>query len=41
MGCGEAKGMGYRAATQVKVSSPEITIVTEADTVHLEFTFQS
>ena len=27
--------MAYWAATQVKVLSPEITIVTEADTVHL------
>jgi hypothetical protein len=28
------KGGRYRAATQVKVLSPEITIVTEADTIH-------
>ena len=33
-GCCEAKGMGYWAATQVKGLSPEITIVTEADTLH-------
>ena len=35
MGCGEARGMGYWAATQVKVLSLEIAIVTEADTVHV------
>ena len=31
---GEAGGMGYRVATQIKVLSPEITIVAEANTVH-------
>jgi len=31
----EARGMGCRAATQVKGLSPEITIVSEADGVHL------
>jgi len=30
----EARGMGYGATTQVKGLSPEITIVSEADTVH-------
>jgi hypothetical protein len=30
----EARGTGYRAATQVKGWSPEITIVSEADAVH-------
>ena len=30
----EAKGKGYRATTQVNVLSPEITIVSDADTVH-------
>ena len=34
-GCGEARGMGYWAATQVKGLSPEITPVSEADVVHL------
>jgi hypothetical protein len=34
-GCGEAKGMGYWTATQVKVLSHEIFIVHEADVVHL------
>ena len=34
-GCGEAKGMGYGAATQVKGLSPEIFIVPEADVVHV------
>ena len=34
-GSGEAKGMGYWAATQVKGLSPEIFIVPEADVVHL------
>ena len=34
-GCGEAKGMGYRAATQVKGWSPEIFIIPEADVVFL------
>ena len=31
----EAKGKGYRAATQVKGLSPEITIVSVADAVHV------
>ena len=31
----EARGMGYRAATQVKGLSHEITIISEADDVHL------
>ncbi|MBT9161066.1 MAG: hypothetical protein DDT27_01440 [Dehalococcoidia bacterium] len=35
MGCREARGMGYWAATQVKGLSPEITIVSVADVVHL------
>ncbi len=34
-GCGEARGMGYWAATQVKGLSPEIVIVPEADVVLL------
>jgi len=34
-GSGEAKGMGYRAATQVKGLNHEIFIVPEADVVHL------
>jgi hypothetical protein len=34
-GCGEAKGMGYGAATQVKGLSPEIRVVPEADVVHV------
>ena len=34
-GCGEARGMGYWAATQVKGFSPEIHVVAEADVVHL------
>ena len=34
-GCGEAKGMGYWAATQVKGFSPEIFIVSVVDVVHL------
>jgi hypothetical protein len=34
-GYGEAKGMGYWAATQVKGFSPEIHVVSEADVVHL------
>jgi RNA-directed DNA polymerase len=34
-GCGEARGMGYWAATQVKESSHEIFIVPEADVVLL------
>ena len=34
-GCGEARGMGYWGATQVKGLSPEISIVSEADVVHL------
>jgi hypothetical protein len=34
-GCGEAKGMGYWAATQVKGLSHEIFIVPEADVVHV------
>jgi hypothetical protein len=34
-GCGEARGMGYWAATQVKGLSPEIFIVPEADVVVL------
>jgi RNA-directed DNA polymerase len=34
-GCGEARGMGYWAATQVKGLSPEIFLVSEADVVHL------
>ena len=34
-GSGEAKGMGYWAATQVKGLSHEIFIVPEADVVHL------
>jgi hypothetical protein len=33
--CGEARGMGYWAATQVKGLSPEILIVPEADVVLL------
>ena len=32
----EAKGKGYWASTQVNVLSPEITIVSDADTVHKE-----
>jgi len=31
----EARGTGYRAATQVKGLSPEITILSVADVVHL------
>jgi len=31
----EARGMGYWAATQVKGLSPEITIISVADVVHL------
>ena len=31
----DARGMGYWAATQVKGLSPEITIVSEADVVHV------
>jgi len=34
-GCGEARGMGYWAATQVKGLSPEIFTVSEADVVHV------
>ena len=34
-GCGEARGMGYWAATQVKGLSPEILNVSVADIVHL------
>jgi len=34
-GCGEARGMGYWAATQVKGLSHEIFIVPVADVVHL------
>jgi hypothetical protein len=34
-GCGEARGMGYWAATQVKGLSHEIFIVPEADVVHV------
>ena len=34
-GSGEAKGMGYLAATQVKGFSPEIYIVSMVDVVHL------
>jgi hypothetical protein len=34
-GCGEARGMGYWAATQVKGLSPEIFIVSMADVVHV------
>jgi hypothetical protein len=34
-GCGEARGMGYWAATQVKGLSTEIFVVPEADVVHL------
>ena len=34
-GCGEARGMGYWAATQVKELSPEIFIVSMADVVHV------
>jgi hypothetical protein len=34
-GCGEARGMGYWAATQVKEFSHEIFIVPEADVVHV------
>ena len=34
-GCGEARGKGYWAATQVKGLSPEIFVVPEADVVHL------
>jgi RNA-directed DNA polymerase len=34
-GCCEARGMGYWAATQVKGLSPEITIVSTADVVHV------
>jgi hypothetical protein len=34
-GCGEAKGMGYWAATQVKGLSPEIHVVSVADVVHV------
>ena len=34
-GCGEAGGMGYWAATQVKGLSPEIFIVSVADVVHV------
>ncbi|MFZ2071743.1 MAG: hypothetical protein WAV32_09170, partial [Halobacteriota archaeon] len=34
-GCGEARGRGYWAATQVKGLSTEIFVVPEADVVHL------
>ncbi len=34
-GCGEARGMGYWAATQVKGLSPEILVISEVDVVHL------
>jgi hypothetical protein len=34
-GCGEARGKGYWAATQVKGLSTEIFVVLEADVVHL------
>nr|QNO47077.1 hypothetical protein ONOHIMFI_00003 [Methanosarcinales archaeon ANME-2c ERB4] len=34
-GCCEARGMGYWAATQVKVLSPEIHLVSEVDVFHL------
>ena len=34
-GCGEARGEGYWAATQVKAFSPEIFIVPEANVVHV------
>ena len=34
-GCCEARGMGYWAATQVKVLSPEIYFVSEVDVFHL------
>ncbi|MBE9592228.1 MAG: hypothetical protein IMF19_02000, partial [Proteobacteria bacterium] len=34
-GCGEARGMGYGAATQVKGLNHEIVIVPEADVVLL------
>ncbi len=34
-GCGEARGMGYWAATQVNGFRPEIHAVSEADVVHL------
>ncbi|MFZ2070388.1 MAG: hypothetical protein WAV32_02040 [Halobacteriota archaeon] len=34
-GCGEARGTGYWAATQVKGLSTEIFVVPEADVVHL------
>jgi len=34
-GCCEARGMGYWAATQVKVLSPEIYLVSEADVFHV------
>ncbi len=34
-GCGEARGMGYWAATQMKGFRPEIFVVPEADVVHL------
>jgi hypothetical protein len=34
-GCGEARGMGYWAATQVKGLSPEIHVISEADVVQL------
>jgi len=33
--CRGAKGMGYRAATQVKGLSPEIAIISVADAVHV------
>ena len=35
MGCGEARGREYGAATQVKGLSPEIHVVSEADVVNL------
>jgi hypothetical protein len=34
-GCGEAKGMGYWAATQVNGLSHEIFIISVADIVHV------
>ena len=34
-GCCEARGMGYWAATQVKVPAPEIHLVSEVDVFHL------
>jgi hypothetical protein len=34
-GCCEVRGMGYWAATQVKIPAPEIHLVSEVDVFHL------